>query len=140
VAVESPPQDAPVLDAALVAADGGLRGWRCDSCHRLVFGVKQICPNCGGRHGRETRLEQRARLETWTRVFGATDYIVGYCLVGDGEDDQEVRVFGPIDVTDEASLEPNQELEIRFKSSQLPNGERLHHYFVPVSAGNEQRR
>jgi hypothetical protein len=65
-------------------------------------------------------------------VFGATDYIVGYCLVGDGEDDQEVRVFGPIDVTDESSLEPNQELEIRFKSSELPHGERLHQFFTPM--------
>ena len=131
---EAPP--APVLDAsllALVAADSPvLRGWRCDSCHRLVFGVKLICPRCGSRDGRETRLEQRGRLETWTRVVGKTEYIVGYCLVGDGEDDQEVRVFGPLDVADESALRPNQPVEIRFKSSELAHGERIHHYFVPA--------
>jgi uncharacterized OB-fold protein len=126
-----------VLDPALLAVDEpgpgpALRGWRCGSCGRLAFGLRRSCPTCGARGGRETLLERRGRLETWTRVFGETEYVVGYALVGDGEDDQEVRVFGPIDVADESGLAPGQELEVRFRTSALPAGERLHHYFAPA--------
>jgi uncharacterized OB-fold protein len=124
-----------LLDPALIAVDDGepsLRGWRCAACRRLAFGVKHVCPTCGSREGRETRLARTARLETWTRVFAQTEYVVGYALVGDGEDDQEVRVFAPLEVADEASLEPGQQVEIRFRTGTIVWGdERLHQYFVP---------
>jgi uncharacterized OB-fold protein len=129
---------AAVLDEALIAVGPGgpaLRGWRCGSCGRLAFGVKRICPTCGARGGRETRLERTARLETWTRVLGKTEYIIGYGLVGDGEDEQEVRVFAPIDVPDEGRLRPGQPVDIRFRTGIIVWGdERLHHYFAPGGA------
>jgi uncharacterized OB-fold protein len=127
-----------VLDEGLIlAAPAGpvLRGWRCDSCGRLTFGVKRRCPTCGARSGRETRLESVATLETWTRVHGETEYVIGYGIVGDGADDQRVRVFAPIEVTDDSTLRAGQPVQIRFRVGTTVWGEeRLHHYFAPEGA------
>jgi uncharacterized OB-fold protein len=124
-----------VLDEALIAvgpAGPALRGWRCNSCGRLAFGIKRRCPTCGARDGRETRLESVGVLETWTRVFGQTEYVIGYAQVGDGEDEQRVRVFAPIDVADESELESGRPVELRFKVGTTVWGEeRLHHSFAP---------
>jgi uncharacterized OB-fold protein len=124
-----------VLDGALILAppDGPhLRGWRCAMCSRLAFGVKRLCPTCGHDGGRETRLEGHGTLETWTRVVGRTEYVIGYALVGDGVDEQRVRVFGPIDVANDDTLRVRQTVQVRFKVGNTVWGdERLHHYFVP---------
>jgi uncharacterized OB-fold protein len=124
-----------VLDQALIAIEGGapaLRGWRCGSCGRLAFGVKRICPTCGAHEGRETKLQGVAALETWTRVFGQDDYVIAYALVGDGEDEQRVRVFAPVEAQDESALRPGLPVEIRFKVGTTVWGdERIHHFFTP---------
>jgi uncharacterized OB-fold protein len=126
---------APVLDGALIATDSqsgtSLRGWRCERCHALAFGVRRICARCGSSKGHETRLSETGRLETWTRVAGRSEYVVGYGLFGDGEDEQVVRILGPIDLADEGVLAHGQAVKVRFKVGQVTSGERLHHYFVP---------
>ena len=126
----------PVFDPALVRTepDGrySLIGWRCSRCGRLAFGTRNVCPLCGFQGGRETRLSSISHLETWTRVVRHEgDYVVGYCLIGDGEDKQEVRVFGPIDVSDERLLSGGQPLEIRFDTSEIGGLRRVHHVLTP---------
>jgi uncharacterized OB-fold protein len=133
---------APPLDGALIGSDPEgpyLRGWRCGRCARLAFGARRICATCGSPEGRETRLAAAGRLETWTRVVGRSEYMIGYGLFGDGEDDQEVRVLGPLDVSDEGELEHGQALELRFRVGELAAGERLHHYFAPERGEGGER-
>jgi uncharacterized OB-fold protein len=127
---------APPLDPALIEplpdGEAALRGWRCGSCGRLTLGARDLCPLCGSREGRATHLEPEGTLQTWTHVATEHDYVIAYALAGDGEDDQEVRVFGPVDVDDENELSVGQRLEIRFRSGPTPKGTtKLHHYFVP---------
>jgi uncharacterized OB-fold protein len=127
---------APPLDPALIeplpGGEAALRGWRCGSCGRLTLGARELCPLCGSREGRATHLEPEASLQTWTHVAGEQGYIIGYAMAGDGEDEQEVRVFGLLDVDDEGELSFGQRLAIRFRSGPTVKGNsRLHHYFVP---------
>jgi uncharacterized OB-fold protein len=128
-------RETAVLDDSLMAVGPtgpALRGWRCNSCGRLALGIKRLCPTCGSREGRETRLEAVGALETWTRVLGETAYVIGYAQVGDGEDEQRVRVFAPIDVADETGLRSGQPVELRFRVGTTVWGqERLHHVFTP---------
>lgn len=131
-------QDAPPLDPALIeplpGGDAALRGWRCDSCGRLTLGARELCPLCGAREGRATHLASEARLQTWTHVATERDYVIAYALAGDGEDEQEVRVFGLVDVDDEDELSFGQRVEIRFRDGPTPKGNALlHHYFVPTA-------
>ena len=96
-----------------------------------------MCAICGASSGRETRLCGVGTLETWSRIVDkAGDYIVGYALVGDGADDQFVRVFGPIDAHDEATLRAGEPVAIRFGSRDVDGGPRVHQYFVPQE-GNQ---
>jgi len=134
MAVADDQQLSAVLDEALIAVGDrpALRGWRCASCGRLAFGIKRICPTCGANEGRETRLEGVGALETWTKVFGQSAYVIGYGLVGDGEDDQRVRVFGPVEADGEGDLVPGLPVEIRFRVGTTVWGdERVHHFFAP---------
>jgi uncharacterized OB-fold protein len=124
----------PIDDRLLrVEPEVVLRGWRCARCRRLSLGARETCPLCGNRAGRETSLLPTAVLETWTRVAATPSYVVAYARLGDGEDDQSVLLLGPIDVEDAegAPLHAGQRLEIRFSTSVLPAGARLHHRFVP---------
>ena len=129
--------DVPPLDARLLRAGPhpALHGWRCERCARLSLGLRDVCPFCGGRDGRETQLSSVATLETWTRVAATPPYVVAYGRLGDGEDDQTVVVLGPVDVVDgdESGLFAGQRLDVRFSCSALPSGERIHHRFVPDS-------
>ncbi len=127
--------DLPLFDATLIerllpANELWLIGWRCGRCHRLAFGVRAICPVCGGREGHTTRLNRRTRLETWTTVYtGEGDYTVAYCMAGDGEDDQEVRVFGPVAAGDEDELHAGQPMWIAFDHSLIGGRDCVHHVF-----------
>jgi hypothetical protein len=58
-------------------------------------------------------------------------YIVAYAQLGDGRDEQSVRVLGPIDLEHEPALERGRRLAVRFRVSSLRGRDRLHHYFVP---------
>lgn len=125
-----------VVDAALIELlPGGrlaLRGWRCETCGRLALASPELCPVCGARGGRTTHLAATARLQTWSRVVADPPYIIGYALAGDGEDGQEVRVFGPVAVDDEDRLQVGQAVAIGFRTGQTARGrERVHHYFAP---------
>jgi uncharacterized OB-fold protein len=124
----------PALIESLPGGDLALRGWRCDSCGRLALASPERCPVCGARGGRTTHLGRTARLQTWSRVMADPPYIVGYALAGDGEDDQEVRVFGPLAVDDEGRLRVGQQVAIGFRTGVTTRGrERAHHYFAPES-------
>jgi uncharacterized OB-fold protein len=132
----------PVFDENLVGRPtdpGGLWliGWRCERCRRLAFGRRRICPACGSRSGRASCLEDVGELETWTTVYSGegSHYTVGYCLVGDGEDEQRVRVFGPIAVVDEGELRIGQLVSIGFDHSCLEGREACHHVFHPRPPG-----
>jgi uncharacterized OB-fold protein len=134
----------PLLDETLVGREAisgqlWLIGWRCDRCQRLAFGQREICPACGGRGGRATRLERQARLETWTTVFTRDgSYSVAYCFIGDGEDQQEVRVFGPIAVDDELELRRGRRLELAFDHGDIADRDCVHHVFrLPVGGDAE---
>jgi uncharacterized OB-fold protein len=128
----------PVFDEALVGRSSEssapwLIGWRCARCGRLAFGRKRTCPVCGSRSGQLSRIEGPAELETWTTVYPkeGSRYSVGYCLAGDGQDEQRVRVFGPIVVADENELRIGQTMSIGFAHSHLDGREACHHAFYP---------
>jgi crotonobetainyl-CoA:carnitine CoA-transferase CaiB-like acyl-CoA transferase/uncharacterized OB-fold protein len=110
-----------------------LRGWRCSSCQKIAFGTRKLCPVCAHSGGEETVLGPHGNLETWSRVGSLEDgYLIGYALIGDGRDEQTVRVFGPIGVpaSEEAALGIGIPIAIEFKSSRIGDEERLHHSFV----------
>jgi uncharacterized OB-fold protein len=118
-------------------SDLWLVGWRCDDCGRLSFGARQVCGLCGCRRGRLTRLAPNGELESWTTVISRDQsYVVAYCLVGDDEDEQCVRVFGPLEVTDEQHLQRHQEVGIGFTTSLVSGRRCVHHRFV-VAAPRE---
>ena len=125
----------PLFDDSLIARgevddDLLLIGWRCTRCARLSFGARRMCPFCGARSGRMTRLQEHGWLETWTTVSAKEHrYTVGYCMVGDGEDDQEVRVFGPLVADDEAHLRSRQRIRIGFDQSVIAGRTSVHHVF-----------
>ncbi len=130
-ATESP-QRFPAFNETLIAqgADPGdvwLVGWRCSACDHLSFGARRICGLCGCRSGRLTRLSEHGVLDTWTTVIGQPSYVIGYCLVGDGEDAQTVRLFGPLAVSSEEHLLRGQAILLEFTSSVIRAERRLHH-------------
>jgi uncharacterized OB-fold protein len=124
-----------LFDDSLIARgqvddDLSLIGWRCTRCARLSFGARRMCPFCGARSGRTTRLQDYGWLETWTTVSAKEHcYTVGYCMVGDGEDHQEVRVFGPLAVDDEAQLRSRQRIRVGFDQSEIAGRNSVHHVF-----------
>lgn len=124
----------PLFDETLLSRDGAgepsLVGWRCDSCGRLAFGRKRICPICGATGGRETQLRRVGRLETWTTVSTKQGtYDIAYAMLNDGEDEQEVRVFGPIVAADIDGLEIGQQVSVEFDHSEIAGVDSVHHAF-----------
>jgi len=135
--------DAPPFDPALVACghdamDVWLIGWRCDQCGHLALGERRVCGLCGGRDGQRRRLGAEGELDTWTTVVRRErTYVVGYCYLGDGEDDRRVRVFGPVLVDTEDQLRRHARIRIDFVTSTLRGKKCVHHAIVPLTASEE---
>jgi CoA:oxalate CoA-transferase len=114
-----------------------LLGWRCAKCSALALGKHAVCGICGNKTGRVTQLANEGVLETWSRIATRKGgYIIGYALVGDGEDDRRVRIFGPIDAVDESILTAGERIAIRFRRSDVNGKSRLHHTFIPAQNGS----
>lgn len=129
--------DLPLFDETLVVSgDDGLEliGWRCSRCERLTFGHARMCPMCGSSEGRDTRLSALGRLETWTSVsVPSGSYDIGYVMLGDGEDDQEVRVLGPLVTDDVAELRSGQTVRVGFDHSEILGVDSVHHVFLTTT-------
>ena len=144
-ATSTRPQTGEVFNQALIGGgptNGGysLRAWRCDSCERLAFGVRDCCPVCGHVGGKETRLKHAGTLETWSSVAARDNpYVIGYALVDAVDRPQSVRVFAPIDVPDEGRLVPGCIVGIAFRVASIDGEQRLHHYFTLPAADAEER-
>lgn len=116
-----------------------LLGWRCAKCSALAFGEHVFCGICGNKTGRITHLSQEGALETWSRIATrGGGYIVGYVLFGDGEDDQRVRVFGPIEAPSEDALTAGEHIVVEYLRSEINGKMRLHHVFIPAHAPRER--
>jgi uncharacterized OB-fold protein len=121
------------------AAGPVLRAWRCNPCGHLSFGMRGRCPACGLAEGRETALASRGELETWTRVATREGgYVIGYALLGDGHDDQRIRVLGPVEAESDDVLSIGMPVRVVFTTSGAGDESRAHHLFVPDGAGDAQ--
>jgi crotonobetainyl-CoA:carnitine CoA-transferase CaiB-like acyl-CoA transferase/uncharacterized OB-fold protein len=129
-----------LLNMSFMAAGEGpdeavLLGWRCAKCSVLALGEHAFCGVCGNKGGRITVLSNEGVLETWSSVATrAGGYIIGYALLGNEEDNQRVRVFGPIETPSEDTLVAGEHVVVEYRRSEINGKTRLHHVFVPTQA------